>query len=60
MLLPIETLLLIETLKEIYMETKTSLKTLPDQNGYFGEYGGSFVPEQLTAILQEIADEYEK
>ncbi len=42
------------------METKTSLKALPDQKGYFGNYGGSFVPEQLTAILQEIADEYEK
>lgn len=42
------------------MKTKDSLKTLPDNKGYFGEYGGSFVPEQLTAILQEIADEYEK
>ncbi len=60
MLLSVETLLCVVITKEIYMETKTSLKTLPDQKGYFGEYGGSFVPEQLTAILQEIADEYEK
>ena len=42
------------------MEAKTSLKMLPDEKGYFGEYGGSFVPEQLTRILQDIADEYEK
>lgn len=33
---------------------------LPDNKGYFGEYGGSFVPPQLESILQEITDAYEK
>ncbi len=40
----------------------TPLKTmeLPDKNGRFGEYGGSYVPEQLQTILDEINDSYEK
>ncbi len=31
---------------------------MPDENGYFGDYGGSFVPEQLQSILQEIDAAY--
>ena len=31
---------------------------LPDEKGYFGEYGGTFVPEQLEAILDEITTAY--
>ncbi len=33
---------------------------MPDENGYFGEYGGSFVPEVLNDILDEITAAYEK
>ncbi len=33
---------------------------LPDQNGRFGEYGGSDVPEQLQAVLDEITQSYEE
>ncbi len=33
---------------------------LPNKNGYFGDYGGSFVPEQLQVILDEITESYEK
>lgn len=33
---------------------------LPDQNGRFGEYGGSYVPEQLQAVLDEITQSYEE
>lgn len=40
------------------MKTAASLKTLPDTEGYFGEYGGSFVPEVLKNVLKEIADAY--
>ncbi len=29
-------------------------------DGFFGEYGGQFVPEQLLPILNELADTYEK
>lgn len=31
---------------------------LPDERGYFGEYGGSFIPEQLQAIIDEISAAY--
>ena len=33
---------------------KTSLKNLPDDKGYFGEYGGRFVPPQLEEALKEV------
>jgi tryptophan synthase beta subunit len=32
---------------------------MPDQAGRFGEYGGSYVPEQLQAVLDEITQSYE-
>ncbi len=32
---------------------------LPDSNGYFGPYGGSFVPPQLQEVLDEITKHYE-
>jgi tryptophan synthase beta chain len=34
------------------------ISTLPDTNGYFGEYGGVFVPPPLEPILAEIRDAY--
>lgn len=40
------------------METGAGLKTLPDAQGFFGNYGGSFVPEVLNSILKEITDAY--
>lgn len=30
----------------------------PDEKGYFGEYGGAYVPEQLAAVMKEIANSY--
>jgi len=33
---------------------------LPDREGRFGEYGGSYVPEQLQAILDEITQSYDE
>jgi tryptophan synthase beta chain len=33
---------------------------LPDKNGRFGQYGGSYVPEQLQAILDDITRNYER
>jgi tryptophan synthase beta chain len=32
--------------------------TVPDANGWFGPYGGRFVPETLVHPLQELEDEY--
>ena len=31
---------------------------LPNDQGYFGEYGGSFIPEQLQTIMDEITAAY--
>lgn len=40
------------------METIRNLDTSPDYNGYFGEYGGVFVPDPLKEILSEIYNSY--
>ncbi len=29
-------------------------------NGYFGEYGGRYVPEMLQGELEKLADAYDK
>jgi len=34
------------------------LKTCPDTKGYFGEYGGSFIPPQLQSEMDKITDAY--
>lgn len=31
---------------------------MPDKNGWFGEYGGSFIPPQLEKILSDINEAY--
>jgi tryptophan synthase beta chain len=36
------------------------MQTLPDSHGYFGPYGGMFVPETLMTPLRDLADEYER
>lgn len=41
-----------------YMKFATHLKEMPDENGYFGEYGGSFLPAELVAPLVEINEAY--
>jgi len=33
---------------------------LPDNRGYFGDYGGRFVPETLVPVLDELAAAYEE
>jgi len=33
---------------------------LPDENGYFGEYGGSFIPPELQKIMDEVTKAYEE
>jgi tryptophan synthase beta chain len=32
---------------------------LPDSRGYFGEFGGRFVPETLMAALEDLTAAYE-
>lgn len=38
---------------------KTNSHTLPDERGYFGAYGGRFVPETLIPALDELLAAYE-
>ena len=33
---------------------------LPDVNGYFGEFGGSFIPEELQTVMDEITAAYDE
>ncbi len=40
------------------VEFDTYFKNYPDKNGYFGKYGGSYVPENLQAALDEITAAY--
>ncbi|MFQ5603493.1 MAG: tryptophan synthase subunit beta [bacterium] len=35
-------------------------KFLPDRNGYFGEYGGKFIPEILVPAVTELEDAYQQ
>ncbi len=40
------------------MTREGTIKRLPDKNGYFGTYGGRFVPETLIPALDELATAY--
>ncbi|UCG62305.1 MAG: tryptophan synthase subunit beta [Candidatus Zixiibacteriota bacterium] len=40
------------------MHRARKLEPLPDVNGYFGQYGGQYVPEPLINILNEITTAY--
>jgi tryptophan synthase beta chain len=39
---------------------KTGLADVPDERGYYGEFGGRFVPETLVPALDELTAEYQK
>ena len=40
------------------MNKRPYLDTMPDENGYFGQFGGAFIPQQLEQPFQEIKDAY--
>ncbi len=40
------------------IEFNTYLKNYPDKNGYFGKYGGAYVPENLQKAMEEITEAY--
>jgi len=43
------------------MELKKSyLESHPDKNGYFGKFGGAFIPPQLEQPFKEITEAYDK
>ena len=36
----------------------TYLKNYPDKNGYFGRYGGCYIPAELQKAMEEITEAY--
>lgn len=42
------------------MATNMFTHPMPDEKGYFGEYGGSFIPLELQTIMDEITSSYLK
>lgn len=42
------------------MNQKPYLETMPDEKGFFGKYGGAFIPPVLEKPFEEIAKAYEK
>ncbi|MBI9038001.1 MAG: tryptophan synthase subunit beta [Bacteroidales bacterium] len=42
------------------MEKLLNEKKMPNERGFFGEFGGSFIPEQLTFVMKEITDKYDE
>ncbi len=43
-----------------YKDFDNYLKEFPDKNGYFGQYGGSFLPPELVPAFEEINDAYQE
>ncbi len=40
------------------MNKRPYLDTMPDENGYFGKFGGAYLPPELEKPFQEIKDAY--
>ena len=36
----------------------TYFKNYPDKNGYFGKYGGAYIPDELKNAMDEITEAY--
>ena len=41
------------------VDFETYLKNYPDAKGYFGKYGGAYIPEELKKAMEEINHAYE-
>ena len=42
-----------------YRDYDNYLKEFPDENGYFGEYGGAFLSDELVPAFKEITSSYQ-
>lgn len=43
-----------------YRDFDNYMKQFPDKNGYFGQYGGAFLPPELVPAFKEIGDAYQE
>ena len=41
------------------IEFNTYFKNYPDANGFFGKYGGSYIPPELQTAMDEISQAYQ-
>lgn len=41
------------------MDYRTYFRNFPTPEGFFGEYGGAFLPDQLVKALREVAEAYQ-
>ena len=46
-------------MKQEKINFKTYLKEYPDNDGFFGKFGGSYIPEELQKAMKEISDAYQ-
>ena len=46
--------------KGIEMEHQINGIALPNEEGFFGQYGGQFIPPHLKAAMDDINSAYEK
>lgn len=42
------------------MNSQQKKKNIPDRDGFFGKYGGSFLPPELVGPMAEIAEAYDR
>ena len=40
------------------VDFETYFRNYPDENGYFGKYGGTYISEELKAAMQEVTEAY--
>lgn len=45
---------------KLFKECIVMKEMLPNETGFFGDFGGSFIPPQLKGILDELSDEFHK
>ena len=41
------------------VDFETYFKNYPDERGYFGKYGGAYIPEELKKVMEEINHAYQ-
>jgi tryptophan synthase beta chain len=48
------------SINRTHIYAEVAIKKVPDRKGYFGMYGGRFVPETLMPALKELEDAFKK
>ena len=45
-------------MRDFNIDFRTYLKEYPDKNGYFGEYGGAYLSDDLAKAFEEVTEAY--